>query len=38
MRRVGVGRIKSLQLGRYVPVILFRIERKDWEQRRTRRH
>jgi RimJ/RimL family protein N-acetyltransferase len=38
MRRVGVGRIRSLQLGRYVPVILFRIERKDWEQRRTRRH
>ena len=38
MRRIGVGRIKSLQLGRYVPVILFRIERKDWERSRTRRH
>jgi RimJ/RimL family protein N-acetyltransferase len=34
MRRLtGRGRIKSLQLGRYVPVVLFRVERNDWEER-----
>lgn len=37
MRRVGVGRMKSLQLGRYVPVILFRIDRRDWGQRHRQR-
>ncbi len=31
MRRVGHSRIKSVQLGRYVPVILYRIERAAWE-------
>jgi RimJ/RimL family protein N-acetyltransferase len=36
MRRIGFGKIKSVQLGRYVPVVLYRIERKSWENLRTR--
>lgn len=32
MRRVGQGRIKSAQLGRYVPAFIYRIERGAWEK------
>jgi RimJ/RimL family protein N-acetyltransferase len=32
MRRVGRGRVKSVQLGRYVPVLIFRLERDAWAQ------
>lgn len=32
MRRVGRGRIKSAQLGRYVPTFIYRIDRKAWEK------
>jgi RimJ/RimL family protein N-acetyltransferase len=31
MTKVGRGQIKSAQLGSYVPVIAFRIDRKSWE-------
>ena len=31
MAKVGRGQIKSAQLGRYVPVIVFQIDRKSWE-------
>jgi RimJ/RimL family protein N-acetyltransferase len=31
MAKVGRGKIKSAQLGRYVPVVAFRIDRKSWE-------
>jgi len=34
MAKVGRGQIKSAQLGRYVPVIVFRIDRKSWEMTR----
>ncbi|MGB0085363.1 MAG: GNAT family N-acetyltransferase [Rhodomicrobiaceae bacterium] len=34
MRRVGRGRLKSVQLGRYVPVLVYRIDRKSWEKAR----
>jgi len=34
MRRVGLGKIKSAQLARYVDVVLFRLERRDWERKR----
>ncbi|WP_170937125.1 MULTISPECIES: GNAT family N-acetyltransferase [Rhodomicrobium] len=37
MRRVGTGRIKSAQLGRYLPVLRYRIERKCWEKARVPR-
>jgi len=32
MRRVGRARDKSVQLGRYVPVLVYRIERDAWLQ------
>ena len=32
MQRVGRGRIKSAQLGRYVPAFLYRIDRSAWEK------
>jgi RimJ/RimL family protein N-acetyltransferase len=32
MRRVGRGRVKSVQLGRYVPVLIYRLERDAWAQ------
>jgi RimJ/RimL family protein N-acetyltransferase len=31
MRRVGRGRIKSAQLGRYVPTFIYRLDRALWE-------
>ncbi len=37
MRRYGWGQLKSAQLGRYVPVLLFRIDRNSWENQGTRR-
>lgn len=37
MRRIGNGRTKSAQLGRYVPMLRFRIERKAWENARPAR-
>jgi RimJ/RimL family protein N-acetyltransferase len=32
MRRVGYGRINSAQLGRYVPSVIYRLDRGAWEQ------
>lgn len=32
MRRVGHDRIKSVQLGRYVPSFIYRLERTAWEK------
>ena len=34
MAQVGRGQIKSAQLGRYVPVLVFQIDRKAWEKTR----
>ena len=34
MRRVGRGRIKSAQLGRYVPSFIYRLDRTAWEKAR----
>ena len=36
MQRVGRGRIKSVQLGHYVPSIIYRLERAAWEKARER--
>jgi ribosomal-protein-alanine N-acetyltransferase len=34
MRRVGRGRIRSAQLGRYVPTFIYRLDRTAWENAR----
>ena len=34
MARVGRGQMKSAQFGCYVPVLVFRIDRKSWEKTR----
>ncbi len=36
MRRVGYGRIKSVQLARYVPSFIYRLDRTAWENDRGR--
>ena len=34
MRRIGHGRIKSVQLARYVPAFIYRLDRTAWEKTR----